>query len=55
MTSVVMARSTSSLYVNLGNGTVNCATAACLAEAIPVSVTLTENLFRAGINYKFNW
>ena len=47
------------LYVNLGNGTVNCATAACLAAslgpAIPVSVGLTENLVRAGVNFKFNY
>lgn len=47
------------LYVNLGNGTVNCATAACLAAssgpAIPVSVGLTENLVRAGVNSKFNY
>ena len=48
------------LYVNLGNGTVNCATAVCLAPPnpgvpIPVSVGLTENLIRAGVNYKFSW
>jgi outer membrane immunogenic protein len=48
------------LYVNLGNGTVNCATAVCLGPPnpgvpIPVSVTLTENLIRAGVNYKFSW
>jgi len=46
------------LYVNLGNGSVNCATAACLAFAgapIPVSVGLTENLFRAGVNFKFSF
>src|SRR5262249_27176251 len=34
------------LYVNLGNGTVNCGTSACLAASggpiIPVSVSLTE-------------
>jgi outer membrane immunogenic protein len=47
------------LYVNLGNGSVNCATAACLLVSggppIPVSVGLTENLFRAGVNFKFNF
>jgi outer membrane immunogenic protein len=47
------------LYVNLGNGNVNCGTAACLAASggpvIPVSVSLTENLFRVGVNYKFSW
>jgi outer membrane immunogenic protein len=47
------------LYVNLGNGTVNCVTAACLlangGAAIPISVSLTENLIRAGVNYKFSW
>ena len=56
------------LYVNLGNGSVNCATTACLVASgtgsptflpngppIPVSVGLTENLIRAGVNYKFNW
>ena len=54
------------LYVNLGNGSVNCATTACLVAsgtdgmtangpAIPVSVGLTENLIRAGVNFKFNW
>jgi outer membrane immunogenic protein len=47
------------LYVNLGNGSVNCATAACLAAstgtAIPVSVGLTENLFRVGVNFKFSY
>jgi outer membrane immunogenic protein len=47
------------LYVNLGNGSVSCTTAACLAAsggpAIPVSVGLTENLIRAGVNFKFNF
>jgi outer membrane immunogenic protein len=53
------------LYVNLGNGNVNCATTACLLASgpgggafgppIPVSVGLTDNLVRAGINYKFNF
>jgi outer membrane immunogenic protein len=47
------------LYVNIGSGTVNCVTAACLGAnggaAIPISVSLTENLFRAGVNFKFNF
>jgi outer membrane immunogenic protein len=53
------------LYVNLGNGNVNCATTTCLiasgtgglanGPAIPVSVSLTENLFRAGVNFKFSF
>src|SRR5262245_7867316 len=54
------------LFVNLGNGSVNCATNTCLiasgtdgvhpnGPAIPVSVSLTENLFRVGVNYKFNF
>jgi len=47
------------LYVNLGNGHVTCGTATCLAASgglpIPVSVGLTENLFRVGVNYKFNF
>jgi hypothetical protein len=34
-------------------------TAACLAAnggaAIPINVSLTENLFRAGVNFKFNF
>ena len=44
------------LYVNLGNGSVTCVSPACLAFAgapIPVSVGLTENLARAGVNFKF--
>jgi len=47
------------LYVNVGTRTVNCSTAACLAAnggaAIPISVGLTENLLRAGVNFKFNF
>jgi outer membrane immunogenic protein len=47
------------LYVNLGNGSVSCTTAACVAAsggpAIPVSVGLTENLIRAGVNFKFSF
>jgi len=44
------------LYVNLGSGTVTCTlTPQCTfpATGIPVSVGLTENLVRAGINFKF--
>src|SRR5262249_10779650 len=55
------------LYVNLGNTSVNCVNAVCTAAsslsvtgvppgpAIPVSIGLTENLIRAGVNYKFSW
>lgn len=46
------------LYVNLGNGNVTCATATCLAFAgapIVTSVGLTENLIRAGVNFKFSF
>ena len=47
------------LFVDLGNGTVNCATTTCLVASggppIPVSVGLTENIFSAGVNFKFNF
>ena len=46
------------LYVNLGNEPVTCVSPACLAFAgapIPVSVGLTENLVRAGVNFKFGF
>jgi outer membrane immunogenic protein len=52
------------LYVNLGNGSINCTTTACTTAsggaappgpAIPVSVGLTENLVRAGVNFKFSF
>src|SRR5215470_1628389 len=46
------------LYVNLGNGSVTCVWPACLAFAgapIPVSVGLTENLARAGVNFEFGF
>jgi len=47
------------ISINLGNGNVNCINTACVAvsggPAIPVSVGLTENLFRVGVNYKFNF
>jgi outer membrane immunogenic protein len=46
------------LFVDIGSGTVNCVTGVCTAAyggaPIPVSVSLTENLIRAGINFKFN-
>ena len=47
------------LFVDLGKGTVNCATTTCLVASggppIPVSVGLTENIFSAGVNFKFNF
>jgi outer membrane immunogenic protein len=47
------------LYVNLGNGSVSCTNATCTGlsggPAIPVSVGLTENLIRAGVNFKFSF
>ena len=50
------------LYVNLGNGNVSgtcgaAAPAACgvLGSPFNVSVGLTENLLRAGVNFKFNF
>ena len=45
------------LFVDVGSGTVNCSTGPCVlayGAPIPVSVSLTENLIRAGINFKFN-
>lgn len=44
------------LYVNIGSGTTSCSTVTCVAAngaPIPVSVSLTENLLRFGVNYKF--
>jgi outer membrane immunogenic protein len=38
------------LYANLGTGT--CASA---CGGVPISVGLTDNLIRAGVNYKFNF
>lgn len=47
------------LYVNLGNGSFNCINTTCTGfsggPAIPVSVGLTENLIRVGVNYKFSF
>ena len=40
------------LYANLGTGTVTCVSA-CAAPNLPVSVGLTDNLIRLGVNYKF--
>jgi opacity protein-like surface antigen len=44
------------LYVNLG--TIECpAGALCSGDkaSVPGSVSFTENLIRAGVNYKFSW
>jgi outer membrane immunogenic protein len=45
------------LYVDLGSWHGNCSTTACTAvstgPAIPVSVSLTESLVRAGVDFKF--
>ncbi len=47
------------LYVNLGNGSVNCVNTTCTGfnggNPLPVSVSLTENLVRAGVNFKFSF
>src|SRR5271156_4510269 len=47
------------LYVDLGTTTANvtCTAAGCAAPPaiIPISVGLTDNLIRAGVNYKFNF
>jgi len=40
------------LYANLGTGSVTCVSA-CVGSPIPVSVGLTDNLIRLGVNYKF--
>jgi len=45
------------LFVDIGSGTVNCSAGPCVSAygaPIPVSVSLTENLIRAGVNFKFN-
>jgi outer membrane immunogenic protein len=39
------------LYVDLG--TMSCSTSCGVATGTPISVSLTENVVRAGINYKF--
>ena len=46
------------LYVDLGNSTVTCLVAVCTtlpftASGVPVTVGLTENIVRAGVNFKF--
>ncbi len=48
------------LYVNLGTGSVTCSSTKCTTfnasnGPIPVSIGLTENLIRVGVNYKFNF
>jgi outer membrane immunogenic protein len=52
------------LFVDLGSTNFNCSTLTCVAANTPVggvvgspitgSVSLTENLIRAGVNFKFN-
>lgn len=41
------------LYVNLGNA--SCTTIANCGSAAGASVALTEDVIRAGLNYKFSW
>jgi len=41
------------LYVNLGSQ--SCPVGSCSTSGNPTSVSLNENIVRAGINYKFNW
>jgi len=42
------------LYVDLGN--FSCPATSCAATGgIPTTITFTENIIRAGINYKFGW
>lgn len=49
------------LYADLGKWSGSCTTTTCLAASatpgtpIPVNVTITDSLVRAGINYKFNF
>ena len=42
------------LYANLGTGSVTCVSA-CVTPNLPISVGLTDNLIRLGVNYKFNF
>jgi outer membrane immunogenic protein len=46
------------LYVNIGNTNFNCTTSVCTGfndgQPITGSASLTENLVRAGVNFKFN-
>ena len=44
------------LFVDLGSTNFNCSTLACVAVGGPItgSISLTENLVRAGVNFKFN-
>jgi len=41
------------LYVNLGSQ--SCPVGSCSTSGNPTSVSLNENIVRAGINYKFSW
>ena len=41
------------LYANLGTASVTCTTACGVPGGIPVSIGLTDNLIRLGVNYKF--
>ncbi|MFY9893517.1 MAG: outer membrane protein [Xanthobacteraceae bacterium] len=40
-------------YLYAALGTMTCSTAANCGNSVPVTVSLTENIVRAGINYKF--
>jgi outer membrane immunogenic protein len=49
------------LFVDVGSVNVTCVVTACTnttlgftASGIPVSASLTENIVRAGVNFKFN-
>jgi outer membrane immunogenic protein len=42
------------LYVNFGSTNFTCSTGVCTGLPITGSVSLTENLVRAGVNFKFN-
>jgi len=45
------------LYVDLGNVNATCSTGFCTSNnggnPVPINVSLTENLFRVGVNFKF--
>ncbi len=41
------------LYVNLGSQ--SCPVGSCSTSGNPTDFPLTENVVRAGINYKFSW
>jgi outer membrane immunogenic protein len=46
------------LFVDIGSGSVNCVNPVCTGlnggNPIPISASLTENIVRAGVNFKFN-